>query len=68
MGKNLARKAIEQRFYVVCFSLFALNHCLAFSNSENGKRWSKITSLGTPLIVKVLQISRKCCKCALASS
>ena len=35
---------------------------------KNGKRRSSMASLVTPLMVKVLQIFRKCWRCALASS
>ena len=41
---------------------------LHLPKSENGKRQSSMASLITPLMVKVLQISRKCWRCALASS
>jgi hypothetical protein len=68
MGKNLARKAVEQLSHVVFLSLLASNHCFAFPKSENGKRWSSMASLVTPLMVKVLQISRKCWRWALISS
>jgi len=60
MGKNLARKFVEQSAHVVFFSFVAYNHCFALPNSENGKRRSSIASLGTPDMVNVLQISRKC--------
>ena len=60
VGKNFARKLVEHSAHVVFFSLLAKNHCFAFPKSENGKRHSNIATLKTSLIVKVLEISKKC--------
>ena len=59
---------VEQLSHVVFLSLLVQNHCFACPKSENGKRQSSMASQVTPLMVKVLQISRKCWRCALASS
>jgi len=44
---------------VIFLSLLAKNHCFALPRSENGKRWSSMVSIVTPLMVNVMHISRK---------
>jgi hypothetical protein len=67
-GKNFARNAFEQLSHVLMASCSAQNHCFAFLSNENGNKRRRIASFVIPRIVKVLHTSRKCWRCALASS
>jgi hypothetical protein len=68
IGKNFSRKAFEHFAHVLMSSLLAQNHYFALPTSENGKRQSSMISWLTSLMTIVLPISRKFCKCVLASS